>query len=219
MKYFALALVAVLAMATVTMAAPTVSVDQGTDIGYGLTKYIVSGGGSNAFSDAYFEAIAGCDPAGPVYQMCYAGNPVAAGLDSKYNEEVTACNATDLAFDTHWMFKTTDPGFLALNVTTESNAGGNPQSVPVTPGLTNPGWGNLGGPVGAGFSVSPGVLLPEGTELMQVVIKTGSTVKLHYMTNFGTDSVPMEQIIGVPEPGTIIMLVAGALCLLGIRRK
>jgi len=57
--------------------------------------------------------------------------------------------------------------------------------------------------------------MASGTSFMQVVIPAQSMVWLNMNTDVGV----VHQAIGVPEPGTIALLIAGALCLLAVRRR
>ena len=58
------------------------------------------------------------------------------------------------------------------------------------------------------------VCIPAGTSALVTGLYT-NTVD----ADAGVAMVPFEFTVGIPEPSTIVMLVLGALCLLGIRRK
>jgi len=72
---------------------------------------------------------------------------------------------------------------------------------------------------GTDVSVS-GDLNPAGYDFLQVVIPKGTMVFLNGSAVVDGALMAFDPVqIGTPEPGTIVMLLVGALCALGIRRR
>ena len=213
MKYFALAMVAVLAMASVSMAAVTVDVvDNGILTSAGpdvLHSYTVILSGTKALGGNTPETTLTID--GAVYQV----NAQNFGQDypSIWSNEIDTASGMVpelVTYDTHFLIPST--GLTMVGDIAETCDDGNSTGIP---GSGQSGFGTL---TGTAFGFTQATVF-DGTPLLQVVIEEGSTVTLKGMADDAGTPVSIETVIGVPEPGTIIMLVAGVLCLLGIRRK
>lgn len=226
MKYFALALMALLAISSVAMAEVTYNVGPGTVVVHdgvalaegNLTSYTLTMYG---FSNTAFLNIAEA-----VHQV-YAPYTKSV-LDTDF-----AMGGTDAAkaYDTH-----------AIQLLPGEKLGAGTETIEEVNGrgLSAGLLGTFGAfnTVGMGtFDMGTMSVTVMGTaapsyDFMQVVIPNDALVYLNgtlttatgseHLINTATLGGVVQQggiPVGVPEPGTILMLVAGVLCLLGIRRK
>ena len=204
----ALALVAVLAMVGTTFAGLEISVSEGVDLGNGLTEYVVSTKGVNSYSGVVLDGVhqAFSDP----YN---SGSPTQTPYIDSFNPFQPNAEALKAA-DTYLMFTAGDISQPSESLS-ETLGTGSPLGAP-TGGAY--GVGTFGS-VGCDFAFLGG---DESTfrELLHVVIPTGATA---LMTGNAADGqgvgYAINEVIGVPEPSTILMLVAGGLCLLAVRRR
>ncbi|NLE37808.1 MAG: PEP-CTERM sorting domain-containing protein [Pirellulaceae bacterium] len=225
MKNVALTLVAVLAMVSVSMA-QTYDIGGGLSITVGapvalegnLVSYTLTGNGVTGWQGLVIE--------GSVHQV----HPTWVAT-TPFSDSYTMMGGTAAAmvYDTH---------IIRYADFTETGAG-----VPITEtcdgtttGVDTSGFGTLT-KLGMGtFAMAPlhaiGVASatpPANVDFMQVVIPVGDLVYLKGIAGGLVEGVAREyQItaenpngiaIGVPEPGTIMLLLSGVLCLMGIRRR
>jgi hypothetical protein len=235
MKYVAMTLVAVLAMSGVSMGditydvgeGITATVSDGVDLGYDLMAYTVNFKGTQGFEGLWVD--------GAVHQVWnwdwdddtgYVQTPFDGDCEKPYkaDEDIRP-------FDTCWAFSEYS-GELP-DTPMETSSTGNEHNLP--PILTHArsdvnedqeAWGGLGTIDGRGTNSAfkfgwSGEIPTEGFDILYAVIPTGQQVFLNGLVANADRTVIVEASvpIGVPEPGTVLMLLAGALCLLGIRRR
>ncbi len=206
-----LALVAVLAMAGTTFADLSITVTQLADPAAGLEAYLVSTTGASGFKDLTID--------GGVHQTWW--DSYGTTMPTPYdNIPAGMPNATlGKAADTHFIFNGLDPIVAAGSIGEANSKAGSPIAgdlgMPLMPGLGSIGL--TGTEFGFGQDVYD---VATSLELMQVVIPAGTVVML---TGTGGDagvSWGIQQPIGeVPEPSTILMLLAGSFCLLAVRNR
>jgi len=205
MKYFAMSLMVVLAMASVATAGVVVAVLDGTATGRGgvqIDRYLLKTDMEG------IGAMVGVTVSGNVWQVnnIYPGPYFVRTAWSDENANPPA----DMTHDTHFTFAKAGMSPLLGDATVVETNTGVPDGSFLAEGL---GTFTAGSGFTAGFPVKP-----LGTTFMQVVIPhdggsatiTGKLATLQHEYVFE---------VTVPEPSSIIMLVAGAVCLLGIRRK
>jgi len=224
MKYVALTLVAVLAMVGAA-SAQTIDIGGGASaviteqvLDFGLSAYNVHMFGAKSFEDLKVL--------GTVHQVFLTG-----GLETPYAGMVPGALAPPqnaAPYDTAFLFAQS-----AITVGTaaqgaiETSTGGNERGLTadytmyagVAP-VNFPGMGTFD-TQGLAFTFS-GDLKPEGYALLNVVVATGTTVTLEGLfvgsEGLASMSVPVGGTV-IPEPGTIMLLLTGVLCLAGIRRR
>jgi hypothetical protein len=212
MRYItiSLALLAVAAMTNVAMAAITVSLlpnplgpdlSDPADMLVGYTVHIT---GSNAFQD--LRVI------GAVHQMnMNYGSLTPTGWDTDL-----AADPAAKPFDTHLI--TPAAGINAIEtVVTETNDNSNPggfAAYAYAP-FNCYGMGTFDAS-GVAYAVK-GPMDPAGYDVIYIVLRKGDWVSLTGKCVDVAQGTLVDFVF--PEPGTLIMLVAGALCLLGIRRR
>jgi hypothetical protein len=225
MKYFALGFVALLAMATVSMAAYSVQVLPGVDLSDPnnvLMSYTVRFTGVNAWQDLKITG-------GTVHQMNYYKSTSTPPLKQTCWSSSTYFDADlgspdALPYDTHindlGLPLAFGVGTTAVGVETTDNL--NPGGLTIadfTP-INRAGMGTFD-TTGTAYAIS-GTAAPYYDLVQVVVLKNQAPVRLMGLYA-DTETAAMHsldlEISGIPEPGTIALLVAGALCLLGIRRK
>ncbi|HLA85477.1 MAG TPA: PEP-CTERM sorting domain-containing protein [Thermoguttaceae bacterium] len=230
MKYFALAMVAVLAMAGVSYAGYTVDLTNGVsaavsdpiDLEFGKTAYTVTFYGTQAWRGLYVD--------GQVHQvfggMAPAQTPYQGDLPGAVPPTINPS-----PYDTHFMFaaSTMSVGQQTdglIETCSTLNENGLTQDYTHYAGMlkvAHPGLGtfNTVGPTKDLAFAFTGEIPVAGYGLLYVVLEDNDLVYLRGQAAnaAATIQVPVNVPIGVPEPGTIAMLIAGALCLFGIRRK
>jgi hypothetical protein len=119
--------------------------------------------------------------------------------------------------DTHFLFSRDDI-LVAAGAMRETNDGENPYDLDTYYGNLKYGFGTFGGDLAFAFK---GDAVVHGVDLMQVVVPTGCGVVARAtavdVAAPGRPMVPIEWIIGIPEPGTIASLITGAACLVVAR--
>lgn len=217
MKNFALAMVAVLAMATVSMAGTSISVvDMGIVAGPAgpdvLHQYQVLVGGTKTILGTMVDGeVYNCSERtgiGGTVRVPYIYNDIIGTYEGYQCKEA----------DTHFLINT--PG-SSLGVLTDTDDNLNTAGVDTVGGFIHSGWGVFTGD--AAFGMTLPAVLQENTPFLQVVLREGGTAMMNCILvdpvsgSEDAYSVPLGGV--VPEPGTIMLLLAGAACLLGIRRR
>ena len=205
----ALALVAVLAMVGTTFADLTVGgTTEGVDLGNGLTAYTITVMGSTKFEDL--------NVVGSVHQMNQNWgyvNPTVYGSMMSPNAAV---------FDTHLLFNQADMAVGGSGDFAETNdwAG----LIAMVDGYTS-GNGTFTSSdisIAAKAGSAAYAMLTEPTDFIQIVLSNEVPSVLFEGTYLDAQEVrhSFSEVVGaVPEPSTIIMLIAGGLCLLAVRRR
>jgi hypothetical protein len=206
----ALALVGVVAMTGVASAVSLTRVipTAGFDV-EGFESYTVLLGGKTTFGDINIEGTVvqsnrfdedwNYDP--PVWM------PIATAWD-------VGMPAAHKAMDTHLLFP--KPVVVLRETGIETNdAWGREEADRLVPTESRYmcGLGTFTSEHLAAFALP--AILPPDSPFMQVVIPAGTQVHLTGKTAGGV----IDQYIGVPEPGTLVLLVAGSLCLLVARSR
>ena len=209
-----LALMAVLAMAGTTFADVGLFSGNhlGTDLGNGLNSYTLTVKEETTVF-GFFSITGG------VHQA----NQISAGFewDPDAGEMVEVAIITPTLFmpsmppdlvtvDTHFLFAE-DAG-LGVGITKTE---GNDKSDPAGEAADGYFCGIGGFEMVGGFTFAS-ALVP-GDDFMQIVIPSGVGIMFNYTMPVEGVDVEFSQFIGVPEPSTILMLIAGGLCLLAIR--
>ena len=229
MKYFALSLMVVLAMATVATAEITVSVVDNGVLNFTtpenlLHSYTVM---LNTGSFKAFEGVCLVNDDGTPATVHNASlrsglggstiNPIswASDLPAGYETEEFALS------DTRFLIERPGTIFGNLADTDDDTNPGDVEDYGGGASGAHLGWGQFTGENTFGYTAATAISGP--VAFMQVVVPEGSSPI--YLRGSAADLdtggtfVFDEKIGEVPEPGTIVMLLAGALCLLGIRRK
>ena len=110
----------------------------------------------------------------------------------------------------------TTAGGTYLGTPVETNDKSQTEATPLAQGFTvGLGTFDMGG--GIGYSTP----IAAGTPIMQVVLPAGTTVPVIVsgMIAGSPSDIAWSVPVGVPEPSTILMLLAGSLCLLGVRNR
>lgn len=206
-----LVLAAVMAMAGTAFADWSITVVRNADPADGLESYTLHTAGLNAFEALTIEGV-------------HQTNSVFLGTATATNfqGDIPAGLPLMEVADSHLLFTANDivaAGFVA----NETNDSSDPASIGPIGGGWEYGMGSF--LTTGGFAMAGNVAeVMAGLDLMQVVIPAGETVYL-----FGKITSPdmgMHDLatqggieIGgaVPEPGAILLLLAGSLCLLGVR--
>lgn len=202
----ALAVLAVVAMASTSFAGTMMysygdvvfTVSETPGFAYeGLDSYLVQTTGTNAFVTPVIE--------GTVHQ---ANMKYAAVTPSGFPGDLMGM-PEPLAVDTHFGFLQGDAIVVPGGSIVETNDG---EAISAYPPFTY-GFGTFA-TVNYNFTFAGAGVL-DGLDFMQVVIPKGTTV---YLTGSCVDvantvSYDFSVPVGIPEPGTVIMLIAGALCL------
>ena len=201
-----LALVAVLGMAGTTFADANISVSPavastltpGFDI---YTLSIVNAEGYLGFitADGVVQANA--------YTIDY-GIPPYTGVEVLTPSAfLPGMHPNNMEIDTHLLFAKASGVFVGAESETNDNAYGDNFGM-------HRGIGSFD--MGGGIGFSP--VLAAGTDFMQVVVPTGGLTVVSGMIAGTPDDIAWSVDVGViPEPSTILMLIAGGLCLLGVR--
>ena len=199
-------------LAVLTIAAPAradVSIDARI-VGWpaeGLEAWILGATGTNAFQDIVIH--------GPVHQ----GNATSFGtpVPSIYGNFPFGIPQSVIDADTHFLFSQDDV-LIGHGTMSETNDGSNVAGLYDYGGHVKYGLGTFGGDLA--FAFKDGAVM-NGVHLIQVVIPTGCSF---YLTATAVDvaapgrpMVPIEFTLGIPEPATVTLLVAGALCLVVAR--
>lgn len=220
MKYVALTLVAVLAMASVSMAALTINVSDPVDLddpNNVLEAYTVNVKGANMFLFVQIDGL--------VHQMNRSTNA------SLWRNSLDANDDSGLAklYDTHFLFNSTDV-VLAVAGGTETNDQSNPGGLPLpfpnddVSNVNRAGMGTFN--MGLAEWGSALIDMEVGCDLIQIVLPKGLEVgvTLRGQADGGQGPMDFSVVVGgpgtvIPEPGTIMLLLTGVLCLVGIRRR
>jgi hypothetical protein len=219
-----LTMVAVLGMTGMTFAGTSVpvpwlriTVERTPDFHYpGLTSYLVRVGGVAAFADVKLLAE-------PKTKLATVSQSTKFEMvwDEQTESEVEVAISTPWLIsmpsahkvvDTHFLFAM--PGVLVPGSTfTETNDKSNPAGI-ASSVFYRAGLGTFDSTGGFAFA-SP---LADGTPFMQVVLPASVTACWLRMTVplNGVDTV-VDRLVIDPEPGTIAMLIGGALCLVAVR--
>ena len=208
MKYFAMTL----ALVTLVMVGPAsadweIDVTRNADPAAGLESYtlsieVISGYGPKAFQDFLMT---------DVHQT---HGDYQASIPTVYTDDFW--DETELCeygkYDTHFLFAESD--VVGTQKEYETNDDSNPAGLPFYEYFELVGIGMF--QVDGAFEFAGP--LPDGFEFMQVVVLSGTSTKLHFMADENGEMVARS--VHVPEPSTILMLLAGSLCLLtaGYRR-
>jgi hypothetical protein len=205
----ALVVLAVLAVASTSFAGPMMTATKIGTPAAGLEAWLISSTGTNALQDIMVD--------GAVHQ-----SSVKSGFSypaTVYLENFGEGTPEDvIATDTHFLFGAVDV-LIGSGAGSETNAGGNPYTLPTYDGAVKYGMGTFSG--GMAFAIKPELNPLAGFDIMQVVIAAGSMVPITAMAaDPSVTGSPIGQVgcvAGVPEPGTIALLIAGALCLVVAR--
>ena len=214
----AFALIACLAMASTSFAAIGMNYDF-EDMGNGLVKFSVYAFGTEGDKPSIIDGInvAGGQGVHNV-AMPNAGVPVVV-FDTQWNEFMM--DPALKAFDSH--FITPTGGYQILGpAATETNDGTNPAGLPETSAMSIPylsGMGTLISEEDTAFGFTADA--SGQTYVLQAVTtladaQAGNVFVTGFVRAGGIDEAVNLALV-VPEPSTIIMLVLGALCLVGIR--
>ncbi|HBO46303.1 MAG TPA: hypothetical protein DD670_20730 [Planctomycetaceae bacterium] len=217
MKYVVLTLVAALAMTSVSMAALTITVSDPVDLADPLDQleaYTVNVKGANVFLNVAIDGL--------VHQMNADFGMLNPSLwtDSLGMFGGAAANP----YDTQFLLPSTQAVIaVPFAVPTESNDATNPGGLAAGAfgGVNKYGMGMFN--VGAGEWGSASINMETGVDLMQIVLRKGDLVgvTLRGAGDGGQGPLSFSVQVGgvIPEPGTIMLLLTGALCLLGLRRR
>lgn len=214
-----LAMVAVLAMAGTTFADFEIG-------GWDVPFETLAGGAGGIDLDVYiltFDTTTGSGPAtiqdisiSGVHQLCEVdrdgfGAPPTMFTDDFYD----AAELDDYGkYDTHFLFASDEVVGVTTNV--ESNDGSNPAMLPEYQYIEPYGMGDFS-MLGAN-SWGASNPRPSGYEFMRVVLPAGGQQLLTYSADVdGAMVYGRTQMVGVPEPSTILMLIVGGLSLLAVR--
>lgn len=215
MKKMILALVAVLAIAGVSFAELTITVEQQADPWEGLQSFLVKTTGADSFDGVMI--------AGAVHQT---NADFGAGLNpSMFADSLDMYGGAGKQFDTHFMFNAGDALKVNESMFKETNSKANEMNITSpAPGVVN--WYGLGtfdtsngtGLAGTGSVFVETWNLTDTFNFMQIVIPTNTQVLLTGLAAIeGGVEVRFSQVVGVPEPSTVLLLVAGFACLLVAR--
>jgi len=216
MKKMILALVAVLAIAGTSFADLAVNVSDGVDLGNGLTSYLVTTTGASGFKGLTID--------GGVNQVWTQLGATETQTPTDVIATSNPNGAPARAADTFFIFKT---GSTALSPIVAAGAISETNTLAGSPVALEPdfggflqykaGLGSIGDPI-AEFGFGQDVYnVANELQLLQVVIPTGTQV---FLTGTGGNaglSWAINTPIGVPEPSTVLLLVAGFACLLVAR--
>jgi hypothetical protein len=194
----ALTVVAVLAMATVANGALTMTVSGPTDVGAGLSQYIIGTSG---------ELINGINlkVSGPLNQQWVPF--MTSFFDTPTLDNAAFLTATELARDTHVLFENAALQPI-LYAPQEDN--------PTPPTGTGTYLGNLGEPTGQRMVF--GILAPSDPQnVIQVVVAAGSQFTVDGFVS-RADGTEWPVDMTVPEPASLTLLCLGGLALLRRRR-
>ncbi|MBN2292577.1 MAG: PEP-CTERM sorting domain-containing protein [Pirellulales bacterium] len=208
-----LALAAVLAMAGTAFADWSITVSQNPSPAPGLASYKVHTTGLNAFQELSITDV----------HQSNAVNWGAVVPTTFLSDFQTGAPAVLSDIDTHLLLIRDD---ILSSGTSDSET--NDESDPSN--SVDAGWvpwqGGLGDFSVAGAFTMKGLDCMSGMDLMQVVIPAGTTVYLFgkitspEMTMYDLAEQGGIEIGGpVPEPGTMLMVLAGILCLMGVRSR
>jgi len=243
MKYFALGLVAVLAMAGFAMADYTVDLPgvdayayvTETPLEYGKCAYDIHIYGTKSF-EGLQVLMPDMTTLAPVHQVW---EPTATPTPYQGMILATGVPQSPAAYDTHFLFGPSDitvatPSDSPLETNTQANENDLPQDmtwyyfegVGYLYQVDFPGMGTFNS-VGATQSLAftfAGALDPDGYDLIHIVRECGQPMvdDMFFVGLHSQGAGPQEFAIPIrstPEPATIALLLAGALCALGIRRR
>jgi hypothetical protein len=219
-----LALVAVLAMVGTTFAGtainmPGLTITDEVTAGFayaGLNSYTVRVGGPTAFANVKLlnnakTALQNVSQSTKFEMLWDDVNQVEyeAAIPTPWSISMPTAHK---AVDSHFMFAL--PGVLVPGSTfAETNDKSNPAGITSVSGYIA-GLGTFTSTGGFAF----GTPFADGTAFMQVVLPStvsGCWLRLTTPIN-GVDTV-VDKYVGVPEPGTIALLIGGALCLVAVR--
>ena len=222
-----LAILAVLAMTGMTFAGtpitlPGLTVTDEPTAGFtnaGLNSYTVKVGGPAAFADIKLLA----EPAISLAQVSQSTKMEILWdevNEVEYESPIPTPWLISMptgvkSFDTHFLFAL--PGVLVPGSTfSETNDKSNPSGM--SPNPTSTGyWNGLGNFTSVG-GFAFGSPLADGTPFLQVVLpKSVNGCWLRMTTPIGGVDTVINKWVGVPEPGTIALLIGGALCLVAVR--
>ncbi len=203
-----LALVLVLAMTGTTFAAFAITgTTTGVDLGNGLTKYTVSIEGSSKFEDLVIT--------GDVHQI---NMDYGTFVPTIYPIDL-ASNAGAVPLDTHLLFEAAEV-ITGSGAHAETNTNNNPASL-VAMSLAPYNFYGMGTFTStASFAFTDLSIMTAPKAFIQIVLLNDAQVQfagtyLDEAEVFQAFDVP----VGVPEPSTILMLLAGSLCLLAVRSR
>ena len=206
-----LALMAVLAMAGTTLADVGLSGNlpgDGTDLGNGLTSYTLTVNEETAV----FGFVSITDGVHQSNLISPVWDPDVGAMVDQVTPTVflPSMPPTLVAVDTHFLFP--DTAGLGVGITeTEGNDKSDPAGVADYGYFCGIGEFEMVG----GFTFASA--LAPGADFMQIVLPTGGLVMLDFTMPVEGANVDFSIPVGVPEPSTILMLIAGGLCLLAIR--
>ncbi len=214
----AFALIACLVMASTSFAAIGMNYDF-EDMGNGLVQFSVYAFGTDGDKPSVIDGINVAGGQGVHNVALPAGGIAAVVFDSDWNDYMM--DPALKALDSH--FITPASGYQPLGPNpTETNDGSNPAGIPALNSYSMPylaGMGTLNSAVDTalGFTADASgqtYVLQAVTTLEDAL--AGNVVVTGFVRAGGIDEA-VELALVVPEPSTIIMLVLGALCLVGIR--
>jgi len=203
----ALTLVAVLTMAGTSFADLCISIEMLPDPAPGLYAFLIKTKGASGFK--------GLTSTGGVHQVWW--DSYGTTMQTPYdNIPAGMPNATlGKAADTHFIFNGLDPIVAAGSIGETNSLHGSPVAEDLSMPLMA-GMGTIGDPT-AEFGFGQDVYDVNTTlELMQVVVPAGAWFSIDGMAGDAGKSWKFHVSLE-PEPSTILMLVIGSLCLLGIR--
>jgi hypothetical protein len=215
----ALVVLALLAVASTSFAGFEITVTKQADPypGYGYESYMVKvGGGADSFNDIN---IAGTVVQSNKFEETFLDPPAAPWAPIGTIWGPPAMPPLAKAMDTHFMVAkpTVGVGVDGAGVET-NNAYANPDAptsiIPVASSYYT-GLGTFTSTKGALFVVRPAPAI--SANFLQVVIPAGTQVMLTGTWSSTTETGGIQQAIGVPEPGTIALLIGGLLCLVVVR--
>ncbi|MCX7424623.1 MAG: PEP-CTERM sorting domain-containing protein [Planctomycetia bacterium] len=201
----ALVVLAVLAMASTAFAGLVITVDAPTIPLAGYESYLVRASGADTFVNINIDGtVVQSNKFDELFDPPYGFAPIPTvwlpGMPTLHK-----------AMDTHMMMAKPS---LTLGVTGNETNDGYEDATPIIPSASSYwcGLGTFRSDAGSAFTFS--AQLGANSPFMQVVIPAGTMVVLSGTTEGGG---VIRQTLGVPEPGTIALLIAGALCLVVAR--
>lgn len=210
MKKMILALVAVLAIAGVSFADPLIAV-QGENPGDGLQSFTLKTTQTiTAFRDIAIDGV--------VHQA----NLTEWVYDEILDDDVEVLKATVFKpaasssvrkWDTELSFTNAATVGVGVGLTPVETNDFSTTALGAGPSGYGLGLGTFA--LGGGFTFE--TALASGADFMQIVLPENTQVTLSYWLDIGGFDQQFSQVVGVPEPSTVLLLVAGFACLLVAR--